>query len=65
MGAKGIHEIKNHSWFDNFDWRSLEKGEFKSPFYIDTENKNFKLDTSFSINDSSLKNIHEIKTLLK
>ncbi len=32
IGFKNINELKNHSWFQGFDWSKLEKKEIKSPF---------------------------------
>jgi len=31
----GINEIKNHPWFNEFNWTLLEKKELASPFFID------------------------------
>ena len=30
MGANGIHEIKNHTFFKGFDWENVR--QMKSPF---------------------------------
>lgn len=31
LGKDGIAEIKNHEWFLNFDWESLNTFKMKSP----------------------------------
>lgn len=31
MGKEGVHELKNHEWFDGFDWEGLKNGKLKSP----------------------------------
>ena len=39
LGFKDINELKNHSWFKNFDWIQLEKRKIKSPFeFIKNDN---------------------------
>jgi len=35
LGSKGFEEIKQHPWFQNFDWMRLEKKEMLSPFIPD------------------------------
>ena len=37
LGAKGIIEIKNHLWFKNVNWESIENGSFLSPFVFENE----------------------------
>lgn len=32
LGHKGIHEIKNHPWFDEIDWKKLRKKQLKPLF---------------------------------
>ena len=34
LGTKGIEEIKNHPWFDGFEWEKLYTFEMKSPIKI-------------------------------
>lgn len=29
---KGYRELKDHAWFDGFDWRQLEKRTMKAPY---------------------------------
>ena len=41
IGYNDVNELKNHPWFDNFQWKKLEKKEIKSPFsFINGSNKN-------------------------
>jgi serine/threonine protein kinase len=37
IGFKDINELKNHSWFERFDWNKFEKKQIVSPFNL-TEN---------------------------
>jgi serine/threonine protein kinase len=37
IGFKDINELKNHSWFEGFDWNKFEKKQIASPFNL-TEN---------------------------
>ena len=37
IGFKNINELKNHSWFDGFDWNKFIKKKMNSPFNL-TEN---------------------------
>ena len=37
IGFKDINELKNHSWFEGFDWNNFEKKQIDSPFNL-TEN---------------------------
>jgi serine/threonine protein kinase len=40
IGYKDINELKNHSWFNGYDWNSLENKRMNSPFkLIKSENK--------------------------
>jgi len=32
LGKEGIHELKTHEWFHDFDWDSVNNGKMKSPF---------------------------------
>ena len=34
IGFKDINELKNHSWFKNYDWNKLEKKQLESPFNL-------------------------------
>ena len=53
IGFKSIYELKNHPWFNNFDWQKLLKKTMKSPLYF----KKYNFDQSsctkfdFSKND--------------
>ena len=38
LGKQGIHELKNHSWFNGFDWEALEKKTMKPPFIPNIKN---------------------------
>jgi len=43
LGKNGIHEIKNHNFFNNFDWKSIYYYKSKkSPFYIERKNGKIK-----------------------
>ncbi len=39
IGFKDINELKNHSWFNGYNWNSLEKKQLDSPFNL-IENDN-------------------------
>lgn len=32
LGKDGIHELKSHEWFTDFDWDLLTNNKMKSPF---------------------------------
>lgn len=32
LGLSGPTEVKEHSWFNDFDWKSLEDKQMKAPF---------------------------------
>jgi serine/threonine protein kinase len=34
IGFKDINELKNHSWFNGYDWNNLEKKKLVSPFKL-------------------------------
>lgn len=34
IGYKDINELKNHSWFEGFDWNKFAKKEINSPFNL-------------------------------
>lgn len=53
IGFKSIYELKNHSWFNNFDWQKLSKKKIKSPLKFKKYNYNESFCTKFdfSIND--------------
>jgi serine/threonine protein kinase len=34
IGFNDINELKNHSWFNGFDWNKLEKKQIDSPFNL-------------------------------
>ena len=38
IGFKDINELKNHSWFNGYNWNNLEKKQLDSPFNL-IENK--------------------------
>ena len=37
----GCHEVKNHPWFDNFDWDQLQRKLIKPTFVPDIKQQNF------------------------
>jgi hypothetical protein len=40
LGAHGVHEIKQHPWFDPIDWGLLEAGYLDAPFIPKVEELN-------------------------
>lgn len=39
LGIKGIHELKEHAWFKNYNWEGMINGTTKSPFIpVSSEN---------------------------
>lgn len=40
IGYKNIDELKNHSWFEGFDWKKLENKQILSPFSFIKNNFN-------------------------
>ena len=32
LGYKGIHEVKQHSWFNGFDWNALVEKKVEAPY---------------------------------
>lgn len=38
LGKQGISELKQHSWFINFDWKSLKEKKMKPPFVPNVKN---------------------------
>lgn len=49
LGYNGIEELKEHQWFDEFNWDDLEKKKMKVPF-IPSGNRNFKPRTKEQVN---------------
>ena len=47
IGFKNIYELKNHSWFKNFDWQKLLNKTMKSPLYFKKYNFDQSLCTKF------------------
>jgi hypothetical protein len=41
LGINGIAECKEHPWFDDFDWNSLQSREMKAPFIPDVKKQNY------------------------
>lgn len=41
IGFKSINELKNHLWFDGFDWKNLEQKKLISPLIFNKEQKFF------------------------
>ena len=56
IGFKGINELKNHSWFEGFDWKNFEKKRIISPFkFIPKKNiscRHFDMDKNIFINNT-------------
>ena len=42
IGYKSINELKNHYWFDGFDWKNFEKKKMKSPLKFMKKKFKFK-----------------------
>lgn len=38
LGKQGIHELKNHNWFNGFDWEGLQNKTMKPPFVPNIKN---------------------------
>lgn len=38
LGKQGIHELRHHNWFKNFDWEGLENKTMKPPFVPNIKN---------------------------
>lgn len=41
LGINGIQEVKNHPWFDDFDWEALKAKKIKPTFIPDISLNNF------------------------
>ena len=61
IGYKSIYELKNHSWFKNFDWQKLSNKTMKSPFKFKKYNYNQSLCTKFNFSKNN-KIIYKNKT---
>lgn len=59
IGLKDINELKNHKWFNDFDWKSFEKKKIESPLKFMTKKFNKKSCKSFIISEKK-KNLHLI-----
>ena len=38
LGHNGVHEVRDHPWFDDIDWKKLLRKEIKSPFVPEIKN---------------------------
>ena len=59
LGKQGIHELKNHSWFEGYNWEALENKKITPPFIPNIKNvfeylRNLTED--FTEADSSMEN---------
>ena len=41
LGINGFNEVKNHPWFENFDWQALAAKKIKPSFVPDITLNNF------------------------
>ena len=41
LGKEGPHVLKEHSWFEGFDWESLKAKRMKAPFVPPLQEDNF------------------------
>ena len=62
LGAKGINQIKQHKWFNNFSWNDLYNMKIESPF-IPSVDDNF--DSNFctkeeALNDRAMERLNQI-----
>lgn len=69
IGFKNIYELKNHSWFHNFDWQKLLNKTMKSPLYFKKYNfdqsscskfdysKNDKMSYKYKVKEELFKNL--------
>lgn len=57
IGFQGINELKNHKWFNGFDWNKFEKKKIKSPLKFNEKKFNKKYCKSFVISKKT-KNMH-------
>ena len=53
LGYKGINQIKNHIWFNDFSWKDLYNMKIESPF-IPSEDDNF--DSNFCTKEDIINN---------
>ena len=61
LGAKGhVNELKQHPWFNNFDWSRLENRTMKSPIKVKIDSNNFDVDF---VNDHAIKDIREVNKI--
>jgi hypothetical protein len=54
IGFKDINELKNHSWFNGYDWNNLEKQKMNSPFKLIENEFDQSLCISISISEQYL-----------
>ena len=54
IGFKDINELKNHSWFNGYNWNNLEKKKLKSPFNLIENEIEQALSTQMSINSEQI-----------
>ena len=60
LGFKSIEELKNHSWFDNFNWNDLSNKKMESPFIPpETDNYDKKYCNSVEQEDAATKERYE------
>ena len=56
IGFESINELKNHSWFQNFNWQELSNKKIKSPFkYSPKDNFNQSICTKFNFTNKDKK----------
>ena len=53
LGSKGINQIKQHKWFNNFSWKDLYNMKIEAPF-IPSEDDNF--DSNFCSKEEVINN---------
>jgi hypothetical protein len=41
LGFKGNKEVKDHPWFNDFDWASLQDCRVAAPYIPNSETENF------------------------
>jgi serine/threonine protein kinase len=54
IGFKDINELKNHSWFNGYNWNDLEKKKLKSPFNLIENEIEQILSAQMSINSEQI-----------
>lgn len=66
LGHRGIGEVKNHPWFQDFDWNALYNKTLKAPF-VPPKQDNFDNKSSHFIfkDDYSMISLNEAKNLME